>query len=168
MGRVMLIRWATALIAVTLLFGCGREREPKNYRISHQPANDPAAAAAADEAELVSAVSPGGSTSPVGLRFKVSDPPRVGQPLRLELVMAQDPALDISHMLVSLQPGDGLVLESDRSIEFEVPPPGATHRMMVKLRAQQQGLLNLTATVLVDAGNTSLTRSFSIPLIAAP
>lgn len=162
----MLIRWATALTAITLLCGCGRESEPKNFRISHQPVKDPGAAA--DEAEMVSAVSPGGSTSPVGLRFKVFDPPRVDRPLRLELVLAQDPGLDIGHLLVSLQPGDGLVLESDRSIEFEAPPPGTTHRMTVNLRAQQPGLLNLSATVLVDTGNTSLTRSFSIPLIAQP
>jgi hypothetical protein len=92
----------------------------------------------------------------------------VGQPLRLELVLAQEPGIDISHLLVSLQPGDGLVLESDRSIEFEAPLPGAAHRMTVSLRAQQPGLLNLSATVLVDAENTSLTRSFAIPLIAEP
>ncbi len=71
-------------------------------------------------------------------------------------------------MLVSLQAGDGLKLDSDRSIEFEAPAVGATQRMVVNLQAQQQGLLSLNATVLVDAGNTSLTRSFSIPLIAAP
>ena len=113
-------------------------------------------------------MSPGGSVSPVGLKFRVPEPPRVGQLLHLELVLAQEPRLDISHMLVSLQAGDGLLLESDRSIEFEAPAAGATQRMVVNVRAQQEGLLGLNATVLVDAGNSSLTRSFSIPLIAAP
>jgi hypothetical protein len=165
MGRAMLIRWAMTLTAAALLYGCGRDSEPRSYRIARHPVED---SAAAGEADLVSAVSPAGSVGPVGLKFRVPEPPRVNQPLRLELVLTQEPGLDISHILVSLQPGDGLVIESDRSIEFEAPAVGATQRMVVNLRAQQEGLLGLNATVLVDAGNTSLTRSFSIPLIAEP
>ena len=165
MWRATLTRWGMALTAAALLHGCGRDSGPKPYRAAH-PVSD--AAAAAREADLVSAVSPAGSIGPVGLKFRVPEPPRVGQPLHLELVLAQQPGLDISHMLVSLQAGDGLMLESDRSIEFQSPAVGATQRIVVDLRAQQEGLLNLSATVLVDAGNTSLTRSFSIPLIATP
>jgi hypothetical protein len=165
MWRATLTRWALVLTAAALLDGCGRNSEPKSYRLAHRPID---AAAAAAEADLVSAVSPAGSVGPVGLKFKVPEPPRVGQLLRLELVLAQEPGLDISHMLVSLQASDGLLLESDRSVEFEAPATGATQRMVVSVRAEQEGLLRLNATVLVDAGNTSLTRSFSIPLIAAP
>ena len=153
------------LTAAALLYSCGRDGEPKSNHLAHSPSD---AAAAAAEADLVSAVSPAGSLGPVGLKFKVPEPPRVGQPLRLELVLAQAPGLDISHMLVSLQPSDGLLLESEHNIEFEAPATGATQRMTVNVRAQQEGLLSLNATVLVDAGNSSLTRSFSIPLIAAP
>jgi hypothetical protein len=165
MGRALLTHGATGLIAAALLCGCGRESEPSTHRPSHHPTQP---AAAAGEADLVSAVSPAGSVGPVGLKFRVTEPPRVGQTLKLELVLAQEPGLDISHMLVSLQPGDGLLLESDRSFEFDAPAPGATQRMTVSVRAQQEGLLSLNATVLVDAGNSSLTRSFSIPLIAEP
>jgi len=165
MWRATLTRWTLALTAAALLYGCGRDGESKSHRLAHSPID---AAAAAAEADLVSAVSPAGSVGPVGLKFKLPEPPRVGQSLRLELVLTQEPGLDISHMLVSLQAGDGLLLESDHSIEFEAPPPGATQRMVVNVRAQQEGLLSLNATVLVDAGNSSLTRSFSIPLIAAP
>jgi hypothetical protein len=124
--------------------------------------------AAAGEADLVSAVSPAGRDGSVSIKFRVPEPPQVGQPLHLELVLTQERGLDISHMLVSFQPGDGLLLESDRTVEFEAPPAGATQRIVVNLRAQQPGLLSLNATVLVDAGGTSLTRSFSIPLIAEP
>jgi hypothetical protein len=165
MARALLTRWAMALTAVGLLYGCGRDSAPETHRLAHQPRK---AAIAPGEADLVSAVSPGGSMSPVGLKFRVPEPPRVGQPLRLELVLTQEPGLDISHMLVSLQAGDGLMLESDRSIDFDAPAIGATQRMVVNLRAQQEGLLSLNATVLVDAGSTSLTRSFFIPLIAEP
>jgi hypothetical protein len=154
------------LTAAALMGGCGRDSEPKDYRLARHPLNPEVAVPG--EADLVSAVSPAGQAGPVGLKFRVPEPPRVGLPLRLELVLVQEPGLDISHMLVSLQASDGLVIESERNIEFEAPATGATQRMAVNVRAQQEGLLGLNATVLVDAGNTSLTRTFSIPLIAQP
>jgi hypothetical protein len=166
MGRA-LTHWAMALTASALLQGCGRDSDPRqNHAVHHARVVAPAASAA--EADFVSAVSAAGSTGPVGLKFRVAEPPRVGQPVRVELVLEQEAGLDISHMLVSFQPGDGLAIESDRSVDFESPAVGATQRMVVNLKAQQEGLLNLNATVLVDAGNSSLTRNFSIPLIATP
>lgn len=166
MGRA-LTQWGIALTAGLLLQGCGRGSEPNAYRATH-PKVVAAPQASGDEADLVSAVSPAGLSGPVGLKFRVSEPPRVGQPAHVELVLAQDAGLEISHMLVSFQAGDGLTIESDHSVDFQAPPSGATQRMVVTVRAQQQGLLNLSATVLVDSGNSSLTRSFSIPLIATP
>ena len=106
------------------------------------------------------------SAEPVGLKFRIKEPPRVDQPLHLELVLLQQPGLDINSLLVSLQPGDGLVVESDHRFEFRQPAVGASQHMLVTLRAKQLGVLNLGATVLVDAGATSLSRNFSIPLIA--
>jgi hypothetical protein len=162
-----LIYWALALTAAALLQGCGRDPEPKQHHSTHAKVSATPPASGSD-ADLVSAVSPAGSSGPVGLKFRVAEPPRVGQPVHVELVLAQEPGLDISHMLVSFQAGDGLSIESDRSVEFQLPAMGATQRMVVSLRPEQEGLVNLSATVLVDAGNSSLTRSFSIPLIATP
>ena len=127
-----------------------------------------AAAAAAAEADFVSAVSSASSASPVALKFRLQQPPRVGQPLQLELVLSQQPGVDIASMLVSLQPGDGLQLQSDHSYEFRAPGPGATQRMNVTLQADQAGVLSLGATVLVDTANTSVARYFLIPVIAVP
>jgi hypothetical protein len=165
MARATLTGWGMVLAAATLLVGCGRDSEPKSYRVARRPV---VSRIAPGEADLVSAVSPGGSLSPVGLKFRVPEPPRVGQPLHLELVLSQEPGLDISHILVSVQPGEGLLLESARSIEFGAPAAGATQHIQVNLRPQQEGLLSLIATVLVDTGSSSVTRSFSIPLIAEP
>ena len=104
----------------------------------------------------------------MGLKFKLSAPPRVGQPLRIDLELSQQPGLDIDSLLISLQPGDGLSIESNHSFEFQGPVPGARQHMTVTVRAQQPGLLNLGATVLIGTASASLTRSFSIPLIATP
>lgn len=177
MVRTQVAGWAVTLLAAGLLTGCGHSAD--SARAEHaahaqartgaeRDADAAAAAATAEDADMVSAVSGVASVTPVGLKFKLREPPRVGQPLRLELALAQEPGLEIDSILVSLQPSDGLALESDRNIEFHAPLAGATQRMVVTLRAQQPGLLSLGATVLVDAGTTSLSRSFSIPLIAVP
>ena len=79
--------------------------------------------------------------------------------------MVQAPGLEIDSMLMSLQPSDGLALESDRTVEFKAPAVGATQRVTVTLHADQVGLVSLGATILVDAGSNSLARVFSIPLI---
>jgi hypothetical protein len=129
-------------------------------------AGDAATVAAAD-ADMVSAVSSVASNTPVSLKFRLNEPPRVGQALRVELALLQAPGLEIESLLLSLQAGEGLQLESDHSLEFQAPAAGTTHRVAVTLRAQQLGLLNLDATVLVTSRSGSLTRSFSIPLIVA-
>ena len=60
------------------------------------------------------------------------------------------------------------ILNRITALNSDSPVAGATQHMVVDLRVRQQGLLSLTATVLVDAENNSLTRNFSIPLIATP
>jgi len=155
---------------VALASGCGGSTD--QARAQH----DARAAARADtvtpaetftDADMVSAVSAVASTTPVSLKFRLDDPPLVGQVLRVELSLVQAPGLDIDSMLLSFQPGDGLQIESEHSVEFRDPAVGAIQHIDVTVRPQAPGLLNVGATVLVNAGGVSLTRNFSIPLIAA-
>jgi hypothetical protein len=169
-------RWLMALAGAALAAGCGRDADHmRAEHAAHAQARAGAdrtagavAAAAAAEADFVSAVSSASSAAPVALKFRMQQPPRVGQPLQLELVLAQQPGMDITSMLVSFQPGDGLQLQSEHSFEFRAPTPGATQRMSVTLMADQAGVLSLGATVLVDSANASVARYFLIPLIAMP
>lgn len=157
-----------ALSALALAMGCERGSDPAPTAAGHAARLNSAPAGANTEADLVSAVSSAGAAAPVGLKFKLAAPPRVGQPLRIDLVLNQQAGLEIESLLLSLQPGDGLAIESDHSFEFQSPPAGATQRMTVTVRAQQPGLLSLGATVLIGTASGSVTRTFSIPLIAAP
>jgi hypothetical protein len=169
--RPRLVISVMALTASALLGGCGRDADSGQVAGGHTTQVRGGATAAAMEEDLVSAVSAGssaGSGAPVSLKFRMPQAPRVGQSQRIELVLVQQPGLDIDSMLVSLQAGDGLTLESDRSFEYQAPAAGATQRMAVTVRAGQAGLLSLGATVLVDTANSSVTRTFSIPLIVAP
>jgi hypothetical protein len=155
--------------ASALLSGCGRDANPgQALHGAHAARVGGVSTTASTDADLVSAVSSAGAVAPVSLKFRMTQPPRVGQPMGIELVLAQQPGLDIDSLLVSLQPGEGLAVESDHSFEFQSPPPGATQRMAVTVRAGQAGLLNLGATVLIGTANASVTRSFSMPLIVAP
>ncbi len=169
MWRATRFSWVVVLVAAAS--GCGRGADPGPAAGGHggrlAPGARPAANAGA-EADLVSAVSSAGAAAPVVLKFRMAEPPRVGQPVRIELVLNQQAGLDIDSLLVSFQAGDGLTIESEHSFEFQSPAAGATQRMAVTVRAQQPGLLNLGATVLVGTASASVTRTFSIPLIAAP
>jgi hypothetical protein len=168
MMRRRLVSPVIALAAGALFAGCERDADSGPVAGRHTTRLGSAAQVASTDVDLVSAVSAAGTADPVSLKFRMPQPPRVGQPARIELVLAQQPGLDIDSLLVSLQPGDGLAVESEHTFEFQSPPPGATQRMAVTVRAGQAGLLNLGATVLIGTANASLTRSFSVPLIVAP
>jgi hypothetical protein len=176
MKSTTMARWSMMLAVAAMACGCGRDADRvRAEHAAHAQARagadrtaGAAAAAAAAEADFVSAVSSASAASPVVLKFRMQQPPRVGQALQLELVLSQQPGVDIASMLVSLQPGEGLQLQSEHSFEFRAPAAGATQRMSVILMADQAGVLSLGATVLVDSANTSVARYFLIPLIAMP
>jgi len=162
-----------SVVFAVLVAACGGSSEDaRAHHEARETANAArsaeAQAAAAADADFVAAVSSASNAPPVGLKFRMQKPPRVGQPLQLELVLTQPPQQEISSMLVSLQPSDGLTVLSQRSFEFRAPVAGAAQRMSVTLRADVQAVLGLSATVLVDSGNTSVAYNFNIPLIAVP
>ena len=167
--RPRLVYSVLVLTAGALLGGCGRDASSgQAVRGTHTSHASTGATTVSTDADLVSAVSSASSLAPVSLKFGMAQPPRVGQPQRIELVLVQQPGLDIDSLLVSLQAGDGLALESDHSFEFQSPAPGATQRMAAAVRPSQAGLLKLGATVVIDSANTSVTQTFTVPLIVAP
>ena len=157
-----------------LVSGCGKsddaarvQREARaQARAGALLATNRLAAAGAEADDLVAAVSNADTTTPVSLRFKVPEQPRVGQPLRLQLALAQAPGVEIDSMHVSFQPREGLDVQSERTVEFVSPVVGATQQMMVTVLPGQAGVLGLAVTVLVDGNSSSIARSFMIPLIA--
>jgi hypothetical protein len=162
-------RGLAALALGVLLGACSPSAEEARAR--HDALQKPAAvqadatAAGPDTLDMVSAVSAADTQPPVHLKFRLHDAPHVGQPLQLELALLQEPKLQISAMHVSIQPREGLQLKSDSALDFLNPEVGATHMIPVALQPQQQGVLGLSVTVLVNTERDSLARSFAIPLI---
>ncbi|MBS0388851.1 MAG: hypothetical protein JSR15_10260 [Proteobacteria bacterium] len=169
-------RWGAMLAAAVLAAGCGRgadqTRAEHEARLQARAGADrsagAAAAASAAEADFVAAVSAAPVSAPVSLKFRMQQPPQVGVPLQLELLLSQEPQLEINSLLVSLVPGDNLSVLSNRSFEYHAPRPGATQRMTATLRADAPGVLSLSVNVLVDSANASVSRYFNIPVIAVP
>lgn len=160
-----------AACAAAVLPACGGSadsvRAAHEAHVAARGGAEAAQAAGPDDSDMVTAVGGNGSTTPVSLRFRFRTAPRVGEPFDVELALAQDAQVQIDDLLVSFLPGDGLALESGRSLELHAPATGAVQRFSATLRPQQAGLASLTATVLVNSGASSIARSFSIPIIVA-
>lgn len=166
---------ATGLLAtLALLGGCSKsnesareQREARQHaRAGAQAANERMAAAGAAADEFVAAVGSADTSTPVSLRFKLTEQPRVGKLLRVQLALAQAPGLEIDAMHVSLLPREGLEVQSQRTTDYIGPPIGATQQLQVDVLPSQTGVLGLAVTVLVDSAGSSVVRTFTIPLIA--
>jgi hypothetical protein len=117
--------------------------------------------------EMVSAVSAAGnSTTPVSMKFKLESRPTVTIPVQLLISLLPAPEAAISHIRISFQAGDGLQLQSEKILDVSEPAPGMPIQHELTLMPQQNGVLDLTATVLVDTDRGSISRTYSIPLIA--
>jgi hypothetical protein len=166
---------ALALLGVgAILVGCSNSSETARVqrearaqaRAGAKLATDRLTAAGAAADDLVAAVSTAEGQTPVSLRFKLAEQPRVGQPLSVQLALAQTAGLEIDAIHVSLLPREGLDVRPPRTFDFDAPATGATQQMQVTVVPSQPGVLGLGVTVLVDSSANSVARSFTIPLIA--
>ena len=157
-----------ALSLVTILGGCSQSANNAGPGGSSFKASAPKAKDKGVDPDMVSAVNlAGSSTTLISVKFKLGSRPSVTTPLQVTLQLI--PALDkqIDRLQLSIQPGEGLLLQSDRMIELTDLQPGTPVQESVTVVPQQNGLLNLNATVLVNVDEQSITRTYSIPLIVA-
>jgi hypothetical protein len=101
------------------------------------------------------------------LKFRLDARPVVGTPLQIERALVPSANSGITHIHGSLQAGEGLQLQSQRTFDINSPQDGVTLRQEVTVVPQQDGVLSLSATLLIDFDNGTLARTYSIPLIAA-
>ena len=158
-----------ALSLVTVLWGCSHSAN--NAAPGGSSFKGSAPKQAKDKSvdpDMVSAVNLGGSsTTLISVKFKLGARPSVTTPLQVTLQLTPAPGKQIDRLQLSIQPGEGLLLQSDRMVELTDLQPGTPVQENVTVVPQQNGLLNLNATVLVNADEQSITRTYSIPLIVA-
>jgi hypothetical protein len=115
--------------------------------------------------DLVSAVSSAHTNTPIGMKFGLAARPAVGTPLKVTVALIPAADAGINHIHASFQPGDGLLLQSDRTLDVSEPGAGVAIEQELSVVPQQSGVLSLGATVVVDMDGGSLARSYAIPLI---
>ncbi len=162
---------AVGLVAALLLAACS----PSAPSSASSSADDQAAAqqsAQADQpvdpaANMVAAVSTGGSAGPISVKFRVEARPVVGMPVKILVALIPDADAQLSKVHGTFVPGEGLALQSDRDFDLGQLQPGTTVFREVTVVPQQTGVLSLDATLLLQSDKVSQSRTYSIPLIAS-
>jgi hypothetical protein len=116
-------------------------------------------------ADMVSAVSGGPPSAPVELKFALAQRPEVGKSVEVEVAVLPVSVLD--RIAASFQAGAGLELQSGGQMQaVDKPQPGVplSHRLTIVPR--RDGIFFVSAVVHADSPEQSLTRTFSIPIIA--
>lgn len=151
-----------------LLMACGSSTPGGSQGAAARKAASAAANAAdAADQDMVAGVSQGGSDPPIGLKFRLDTRPVVGMPAQLVLALIPTPGVEISHIHGSLQTAEGLQLQSARSFDINAPQRGARLEQPVTVVPQRNGVLSLSATLVIDYDSGSIARTYVIPLIAS-
>jgi hypothetical protein len=75
--------------------------------------------------DMVMAVSSTRSSTPIGMKFAPLGRPVVGTALTVKVALILAPDIGISHIHASFQPGEGLQLQSERTLDINEPETGA-------------------------------------------
>src|SRR5579872_586075 len=153
----------SVMLPALLLYGCGSSHSPGDSRSGAATARTGTRPGPAPndsiDADMVAAVSAGGTGPPIGVKFRLETRPVVGTPAQLVLALLPTPGLEISHIHASLQAEEGLQLQSPRTFDIDDPQDGATLAQDVTVVAQHEGVLSLSAVVVVDYNSTSVART---------
>jgi hypothetical protein len=115
--------------------------------------------------DMVTAVSASKLGPPVALKFALHQRPMVGEPVDVEVAVI--PTSPLVRLFVRFQPSTGLTLvKGGETPQYENPVAGEPLQHVVTVMANNDGIFYITAAVVADAENSSLTRTFSIPVIA--
>jgi len=162
-------RTVAAVATASLLVACGMSGNKSGAAgPSGQTGRDTKAAhRSADgiDADMVAAVSAAHSNTPIAMKFNLAARPAVATPLKITVALIPAADVGISHIHASFQPGDGLLLQSDRTLDISDPGAGTVIEHELLVVPQQSGVLSLGATIVVDMEGGSLARSYAIPLI---
>jgi hypothetical protein len=115
---------------------------------------------------MVSAVSANpGSTGLVKLAFSLAKRPQVGEPVDIELALT--PTVELQRLFARIQVAEGLQLVSGgETDQIENASAGVAVGHKVTVVPKADGIFYITAAVVADSEKESVTRTFTIPLIA--
>jgi hypothetical protein len=121
--------------------------------------------AAEQTATMVDAAAQGKSQLAVQLKFELTQRPKVGQALEINLALL--PQIDASPAVIKVTGGEGLTLPAEAT-EFNIPSAaaGEIYRQTVSVTPDAEGVLLLGVSVSLKHDEVTDLKTFSIPLIA--
>jgi hypothetical protein len=160
------------LCAVAAVSGCNRDSSsaPAVSDVTHIKPRTPAvvkpgATAAEQTAGMVQASSQGKSQVPVELKFDLSERPKVGQSLDINLALIAQISASPATIQVS---GADDVSVAPGANQFDIPEEeaGEVYRHTVHVTPNAEGVVLVGVTVLLKHDEMVDQRVFSIPIIA--
>jgi hypothetical protein len=157
---------AALIVLLAALQGCGKIENAVSKRgKSPQTAKAPEDPVELALANMVSAVSSGKSSEDLQLKFELKGKPAVGQPV--DIVLALIPGQELDRVLTTFQGSDGLDISAGAKPDpVDHPPVGVPVDYTVTVVAKRDGVFSLSALVLADSRTASVSRTFSVPVIA--
>jgi len=156
--------WVAIAAMAGLVAGCDSAQDTATAAVSaatgKKAVNSPQV-----RSDMVAAVSASAVGPPVTLRFALLQRPMVGEPVDVEVALI--PVTPLKRLFVRFQASAGLTLvKGGESPQYENPVAGEPIEHIVTVMANNDGIFYITAAVVADAEDSSLTRTFSIPVIA--
>jgi hypothetical protein len=157
----------TLVLLLVTLNGCTKS-EHGGVAATHSgrpTAKKGSAAGAPELANMVSAVGAGKSGSEIDLKFDLRGAPVVGEAVDIDIALI--PLYELNQMYATFQATDGLeITKGDKTPQIEHPQVGVPITHTVTIIPRRDGVFYVSAVVLADSATESLTRAFSIPVIA--
>jgi hypothetical protein len=153
---------AAALFFALALAGCSFGESDSAQSASGAPVRKPTAA----NSEMVAAVSTSRSEQGlVDMRFALAKRPKVGEPVDIEVSLM--PSVTLERLFVRFQAIEGLqIVSGGQTEQLENAPGGVAIGHKVTVLPKQDGIFYITAVVVADSEKESISRTFSIPLVA--
>jgi hypothetical protein len=153
------------LLLAGLAAGCDSTGDAPENKVAAAPPKPVVSEAARLPMAMVRAVYAGGGEPPVDLRFELMQRPEVGKPLDISVALV--PTVGLERIFARFQPSDGLELvKGSQTEQIARPVIGNPISHTVTVVPKRDGIFTVMAVVLTDSASESISRNFTIPLIA--
>jgi hypothetical protein len=156
-------RWAA--IVLTAAFGLAACGSSESDAVATPTSAKPKAVKPASRPDMVAAVSASKTPGTVDVKFALAKRPEVGKPVEIQLALT--PTVELDRVYARFQPSDGLELVSGAETgQLEHPAVGTEVPHKVVVTPKADGIFSVTVTVISDSPTDSVSRIYSIPIIA--
>lgn len=160
-----------SMIGFGLLAACGSEEQPAQPAAAADPAPAAAPAPAPEPAQpeeptakmAKAVVASGKPGAAVDIRYDFKDKPAIGTPVELEIAFV--PSAPAETLEATLKGMEGLSLSGALTATFNNVQRGKPYMHTVTVLPETSGVFYVSASVSMTTGETSMGRTFAIPLV---